>query len=84
MASINDLNTRLTQANGITIYKNQATLAVSGFFAIQFLSDGTYDFTIDGTAYTSIKVKGGVVLYGDITSIASNGASTDAVALYKN
>ena len=84
MASINDLNTRLTQANGITIYKNQATLAVSGFFAIQFLSDGTYDFTIDGTAYTGITVKGGVVLYGDITSIASNGASTDAVALYKN
>ena len=57
---------------------------MSGFFAIQFLSDGTYDFTIDGTAYTSIKVKGGVVLYGDITSIASKGASTDAVALYKN
>jgi hypothetical protein len=85
MASIHDLNTRLTASNGTDIHKGVvATTATSGtYFGCQFLNDGTYTFIMDGVTNTSIDIVGGCVLFGDITSMDATGGS-DAVALYKN
>ena len=85
MASIHDLNTRLTAAKGTDIHKGTAaTTATSGkYFGCQFLNDGIYTFILDGTTHTSITIVGGCVLFGDITSINAADAA-DAVALYKN
>lgn len=85
MASIHDLNTRLTAAKGTDIHKGTtATTAASGkYFGCQFLNDGVYTFILDGTTHTSITIVGGCVLFGDITSMDA-GVAADAVALYKN
>jgi hypothetical protein len=85
MASIHDLNTRLTAAKGTDIHKGtDATTAASGkYFGCQFLNSGVYTFILDGTTHTSITIVGGCVLFGDITSIAGSDI-LDAVALYKN
>ena len=85
MASIHDLNTRLTAAKGTDIHKGtDATTASSGkYFGCQFLNDGVYTFTLDGTTSSSITINGGCVLFGDITSMDA-GDAADAVALYKN
>ena len=85
MASIHDLNTRLTASNGTYIHKGTTeTTATSGtYFGCQFLNDGIYTFILDGDTYTSITIVGGCVLFGDITSMDAADA-LDAVALYKN
>tara|TARA_R100000544_G_C2202529_1_gene47495 strand:- start:405 stop:662 length:258 start_codon:yes stop_codon:yes gene_type:complete len=85
MASIHDLNTRLTAAKGTDIHKGATeTTASSGkYFGCQFLNDGVYTFILDGVTHTSITINGGCVLFGDITSMDAADAA-DAVALYKN
>ena len=86
MASINDLNTRLTASNGTVIIRNTAAAAIASgtYFAMQVLVTGTYNFTIDGVAYAGVKIEGGIVLYGDITNTETTNTAQTAVALYKN
>ncbi len=85
MASIHDLNTRLTAAKGTDIHKGTTvtTVASGKYFGCQFLNDGSYTFILDGVTHTAISITGGCVLFGDITSMDA-AAATDAVALYKN
>jgi len=85
MASIHDLNTRLTAAKGTDIHVGTTVTTVSSgkYFGCQFLNDGVYTFTLDGTEHSTIAINGGCVLFGDITSMDATQAA-DAVALYKN
>tara|TARA_R110002033_G_scaffold24903_1_gene58056 strand:+ start:565 stop:822 length:258 start_codon:yes stop_codon:yes gene_type:complete len=85
MASIHDLNTRLTAAKGTDIHKGtDATTAASGkYFGFQVLNLGNYTFTMDGVTHNAIIIDAGCVLFGDVTSMNA-GSANYAVALYKN